>query len=99
MRTETDSLQPQTGARSAAERHLSKAIAVFDQLGAARDRADTEAAARLLTAPGSGEWVIAPENADEAIVRHGILTEGTPFLQKPFTPQALARKVREILDA
>jgi len=37
--------------------------------------------------------------ADEAIVRHGILTEGTPFLQKPFTPQALQRKVRETLDA
>jgi two-component system, cell cycle sensor histidine kinase and response regulator CckA len=37
--------------------------------------------------------------ADEAIVRHGMLTEGTPFLQKPFTPQSLAQKVRETLDA
>ena len=37
--------------------------------------------------------------ADEAIVRHGILVEGTPFLQKPFTPHALARKVRDVLDA
>ena len=35
---------------------------------------------------------------DDAIVRHGVLEEGKKFLQKPFTPIALARKVREILD-
>ena len=32
-------------------------------------------------------------------VRHVLLVEGTPFLQKPFTPHALAQKVREVLDA
>jgi DNA-binding NtrC family response regulator len=37
--------------------------------------------------------------ADNAIVAHGVLEEGTPFLQKPFTPDALARKVGEVLDA
>jgi two-component system, cell cycle sensor histidine kinase and response regulator CckA len=35
---------------------------------------------------------------DDAIVHHGVLNEGTPFIQKPFTPPALARKVRELLD-
>jgi two-component system cell cycle sensor histidine kinase/response regulator CckA len=36
---------------------------------------------------------------DDAIVHHGILNPGTAFLQKPFTPQALARKVREVIEA
>jgi two-component system cell cycle sensor histidine kinase/response regulator CckA len=36
---------------------------------------------------------------DEAVIHHGILTSGAAFLQKPFLPDALARKVREILDA
>jgi len=36
---------------------------------------------------------------DDAIVHHGILDPGTAFLQKPFTPQTLARKVREVIEA
>ena len=36
---------------------------------------------------------------DDAIVHHGVLDAGTPFLQKPFTPRSLAQKVREVLDA
>ncbi|HEX4600630.1 MAG TPA: response regulator [Gemmatimonadales bacterium] len=36
--------------------------------------------------------------ADEAIARHGVLDPGTAFMQKPFTPGALTRKVRQVLD-
>jgi two-component system cell cycle sensor histidine kinase/response regulator CckA len=35
---------------------------------------------------------------DDAIVHHGVLDAGTPFLQKPFTPCSLAQKVRWVLD-
>ena len=34
----------------------------------------------------------------DAIVHHGVLEPGTPFLEKPFTPGTLARKIRQVLD-
>ena len=36
---------------------------------------------------------------DDAIVRHGVLEPNIAFLQKPYSPTALARKVRDVLDA
>ncbi|MGB9179297.1 MAG: response regulator [Pyrinomonadaceae bacterium] len=35
---------------------------------------------------------------DDAIAHHGVLDEGTALLEKPFMPDALARKVRDVLD-
>jgi two-component system, cell cycle sensor histidine kinase and response regulator CckA len=37
--------------------------------------------------------------ADNDMVRRGLLDEGRPFLQKPFAPRELARKVREVLES
>jgi len=36
---------------------------------------------------------------DDAVVRHGVFHDQTFFLQKPFNPNTLARKVREVLEA
>ena len=36
---------------------------------------------------------------DDAIVHHGILDAGTAFLEKPFSPAVVLRKVRAVIDA
>ena len=36
---------------------------------------------------------------DDSIVHHGVLDPGTAFMQKPFSPWSLARRVRQVLDS
>ncbi len=36
---------------------------------------------------------------DDSVVRHGMLDAHFAFIQKPITPETLARKVRDVLDA
>ncbi len=82
-------LVAETGARSVAERYLDKAFAVFQQLGAERDLADTVAARQLLTKIGSGEYVISPADADDAIVRRIVDAAALPDLLGRETALAL----------
>jgi CheY-like chemotaxis protein len=35
---------------------------------------------------------------ENAIVHHGVLDEGVSFIGKPYSPSALAKKVREVID-
>ncbi len=83
-------LVAQTGARSIAERHLTRRAArVFDQLGAERDVADTRAAQALLTSIGTGEYLISPADADDAIVRRIVDAAALPDLLGAETAAAL----------
>ena len=40
-----------------------------------------------------------PGYTDEAIVHHGVLDSNVEFIQKPFSPLGLSKKVREVLDS
>jgi FixJ family two-component response regulator len=36
---------------------------------------------------------------DDAVLRQGMLEPGAAFIQKPFRPDDLARRIRDLLDA
>ena len=57
-----------------------------------------ELAERLAPARPAMKVLYTSGYTDDAMVRQGVLNAGVAFLQKPFVPDSLARKVREVLD-
>jgi two-component system cell cycle sensor histidine kinase/response regulator CckA len=58
-----------------------------------------ELARRLAVSRPDTKVLFVSGYTDDAIVHHGMLEPGLNFLQKPFTPATLAKKVRDVLDA
>ena len=58
-----------------------------------------ELAEQLLPRRPGMRLLYASGYTEDAIVRHGVSSLETAFLEKPFTPNGLLRKVREVLDA
>jgi len=88
-------------------RHGKDAIRVADGHGGAVDLVITdvvmpemggrELAERLASARPSSKILFVSGYTDDVVIRQGILDKGRPFLQKPFTPQELLTKAREVL--
>jgi CheY-like chemotaxis protein len=58
-----------------------------------------ELARRLLNSRPDLQVLFVSGYTDESVASPKVLEPGSSFLQKPFTPDALARRVRELLDA
>ena len=58
-----------------------------------------ELASRLAPARPDMKVLYMSGYTDDAILHHGVLDPGLAFMPKPFTPAALASKVREVLES
>jgi CheY-like chemotaxis protein len=57
-----------------------------------------ELARRIATVRSDTRVLCMSGYTDDSAVRHGVLESGVAFLQKPFTPETLMQKVREVCD-
>ena len=55
-------------------------------------------AGKLLSLYPDLKWLFMSGYTENAIAHHGVLDEGVNFIQKPFSKQDLAVKVRKVLD-
>ena len=81
---------------SAAERHEGKIDLVITDV-IMPGIGGRELVKQLAQARPSTKFLYLSGYTEDAIVSEGSLEEGTAFLQKPFSLQALSRKVREVL--
>ena len=58
-----------------------------------------ELAAHLVPSRPQMQVLFISGHSEDVVMRHGVSDTVAAFLQKPFTPDALARKVREVLDS
>jgi PAS domain S-box-containing protein len=58
-----------------------------------------ELAVRLVRSRPEMRVIYMSGYTDDEISRHGVLVPGVIFIQKPFSPSFLARKIRQVLDA
>ena len=58
-----------------------------------------EIAARIHEIHPAAKVLFTSGYTDDMIVRGGLLERGAAFLEKPFTPSILARRVRDVLDS
>jgi two-component system cell cycle sensor histidine kinase/response regulator CckA len=56
-------------------------------------------AARLVDVRPQMKVLYTSGYTDDAILRHGVLDEGTHFIHKPYATAELTRKIRDVLDA
>jgi two-component system, cell cycle sensor histidine kinase and response regulator CckA len=64
-----------------------------------RGMSGRELANRLLPTRPDTKVLFMSGYTDDAIVHHGVLDPGIEFIQKPFTPDALTVRIRQLLDS
>ena len=58
-----------------------------------------ELAEHFLALRPQGKVLYTSGYTDDAVLRHGVLASGVEFIQKPFTPEILAKKLRAVLSS